>query len=469
MKNPIKILFAVSEAAPFIATGGLGDVGGSLPRALKEAGADVRVVLPLYGEIKHAHREKMTFIGSRQVQLAWRDQYCGLFSLIEDGVTFYFIDNEYYFKRNGLYGHLDDGERFAFFCRAVLDCLPLMGESPQIVHANDWQTALLPIYLSRENRGIKTVFTVHNVEYQGQFDPVILGEVFGLPREALGLLEFDGALNLMKGAVESADRVTTVSPTYAYELRDPAYAYGLSSIFERNKGKMSGILNGIDQKSYDPSSDPALFYPYTIETMKEKKKNKAALKQMCGLPVDSDMPLLAVVSRLAEHKGINLLRASAKRILEYPVQLLILGKGEVRYEDYFRALENRYPAKAAAMITFSSDLARKVYAGADILLMPSKSEPCGLSQMIACRYGTVPVVRKTGGLNDSVSDCSLGEGNGFVFSEYSPEALINAINRALQVYQDGDNWGKLVKYIMGLDFGWDRSSKEYLSIYKQLL
>ena len=469
MNNAARVLFAVSEATPFIATGGLGDVGGSLPRALREAGADARVILPLYGEIGQQYRDRMSFLGSQQVRLAWRNQYCGVYTLKQDGVPFYFIDNEYYYKRSGLYGHYDDGERFAFFCRAVLDCLPLTAFAPQIIHSNDWQTALLPVYLSLENKEVKTVFTVHNVEYQGRFDREIMGDVFGLPEEALGLLDYDGSINLMKGAVECADQVTTVSPTYAGELRDPAYAHGLDHIFELNKGKLRGILNGIDRDRYNPADDPALLYTYNEETLDKKLKNKLELQQTCSLRTDSNTPLLAVISRLAEHKGMDLLCGAAERIMERPVQLLILGKGEERFEDCFSALANRFPGKTAAMIEFSSNLARKVYAGADVLLMPSKSEPCGLAQMIACRYGTVPVVRKTGGLADSISDCSLGKGSGFVFSEYTPEALIHAIDRALKVYSNRDDWQKLSRFIMELDFGWERSAKEYLEIYQQLL
>lgn len=466
-----KILFAAAEVLPFAATGGLGEVAGSLPGALYHTGKyDIRVVLPLYGEIEQCWREQMQFIGSRQVELAWREQYCGLFRLEKDGVIYYFIDNEYYFRRNnGLYGYYDDGERYAFFCKAVLDCLPLMDFQPDILHAHDWQCALLPVYLTYRYHypQVRTVFTIHNVEYQGKYGKEILGDVFALPPEALPTLEYDGCLNLMKGALECSDIISTVSPSYAQELHSAEYAHGLEAIIRRNSHKMRGILNGIHVDGYDPRKDQAIFQNYSEKDFSGKSVNKAELQKLAGLPCEPDVPLIAVVSRLASHKGVELICQAAEQMLQGQVQMIVLGKGDVRYEDWLRSLQSRYPGKIAAMITYSNDLSRKIYAGADLFLMPSKSEPCGLAQMIACRYGTVPVVRATGGLRDSIIDYAQ-QGFGFRFGAYTTEALLQALYRALEVYQDQDAWQALCKQAMEQDFSWTKSAQEYVELYDNL-
>lgn len=466
-----KILFAAAEVLPFAATGGLGEVAGSLPSALYDTGRyDIRVVLPLYGDIEANWREQMDFVGSRSVELAWREQYCGLFRLERDGVIYYFIDNEYYFRRNnGLYGYYDDGERYAFFCKAVLDCLPLMGFEPDILHAHDWQCALLPVYLTYRFHypQIRTVFTIHNVEYQGKYGKEILGDVFALPPEALPALEYDGCLNLMKGALECSDIISTVSPSYAQELHSAEYAHGLEAIIRRNSHKMHGILNGIHVNGYDPRKDPAIFQHYSEQELSGKAMNKAELQKLAGLPCEAEVPLIAVVSRLASHKGVELICQAAEQILQGQIQMIVLGKGEVHYEDWLRSLQSRYPGKLAAMITYSNDLSRKIYAGADLFLMPSRSEPCGLAQMIACRYGTIPVVRATGGLRDSIVDYAQ-QGYGFRFTNYTTEALLQALCRALEVYQDQEAWQVLRERAMQQDFSWEKSAQAYVEMYDSL-
>lgn len=467
-----KILFSAAEVLPFAATGGLGEVAGSLPEALSATGKfDVRVVTPLYGEIESYWREKMTFLGSTAVELAWRRIYCGLFSLEKNGVTYYFIDNEYYFKRSsGLYGYFDDGERYAFFCKAVLECLPLMDFMPDIIHAHDWQSALLPIYLSYryDYPQIRTVFTIHNVEYQGKYDLSILGDVFALPPEAASVVEYDGCINLMKGALECSDVISTVSATYVQELRTPEYGQGLHPIIERNSRKLIGILNGIDVVGYDPSQDDLIFEKFSAKEFDRKAINKEELQKLAGLPVEPNVPVMAVISRLAGHKGVELICQAAEELLQGDVQIIILGKGEVRYEDWLRSLQEKYPTKMSAMITYNKDLSRKVYAGADILLMPSKSEPCGLSQMSACRYGTVPIVRATGGLKDSIRDNAQPDGIGFVFEEYSAGGLLGAAYRAIDLYKDKQAWKALCIRAMEEDFSWDRSAGVYAEMYENI-
>lgn len=472
MQAKKKILFAAAEVLPFAATGGLGEVTGSLPEALAASGAyDVRVVMPLYEDVGSQWRSKMSFLGSTTVSLAWRELYCGVFALEKNGVTYYFIDNEYYFKRNnGLYGYYDDGERYAFFSKAVLDTFELTQFVPDILHAHDWQTALIPVYLTYRYQypNMRTIFTIHNIEYQGNYDLSILGDVFALPPEAGAAVEYHGGINLMKGALECSHCISTVSSSYAKELHDPAYAHGLEAIIERNSGKMRGILNGIDVVSYDPSKDEAIFVPYSSKTRTGKKTNKLELQKLAGLPEDPDAAVLAVVSRLADHKGIELICRAAETLLQGHVQIVVLGKGDARYEDWLRVLAERYPNKLAAMLTYNKDLSRKVYAGADIFLMPSRSEPCGLSQMIACRYGTIPIVRATGGLRDSIRDVSGENGIGFLFEEYSVDAFLDTVNRALDIFSRKREWGTIITRAMKEDFSWNRSAKAYAAMYEDL-
>ena len=468
-----KILFVGSEVLPFAATGGLGEVLGSLPKALAARGDyDVRVMMPYYSDIGEQYRNSAKYLCNYNVGLSWRNLYCGLFELKQDNVTYYFIDNEYYFHRDGLYGFYDDGERYAFFCKAVMDSFYFIDFMPDIIHANDWQTALIPIYNnSKYHYDIKLIFTIHNIEYQGQYDLKILPTVFDLPPEAGAYVEYEGCINLVKGAIETSDCVTTVSESYAKELEDPAFAHGLQDMIKKNNWKTRGILNGIDAEGYDPATDTAIAHNFTSTDFSGKVQDKLELQRLAGLREDAGVPVIAIISRLVAHKGLDLItRAMENIVRNCEVQLVVLGKGDRKYEDYFIWLQNQYGGKVSAMITYNKDLSRKVYAGADMFLMPSKAEPCGLSQMIACRYGTVPIVRETGGLKDSIIDCSFGEGNGFTFADYNPDDMANAIYRAIDLYYNNpEGWDKLRKYISTIDFSWAKSADKYDEMYSWLL
>lgn len=467
-----KILFVASEARPFVATGGLADVIGSLPQALAEDPRyDIRVVLPMYSEIRTEMRRKMSFLGNIYVALGWRNQYCGIFKYENQGITFYFIDNEYYFKRPGCYGYYDDGERFAFFSKSVMEILPFIGYYPDVLHCHDWQAALSVIYLKTvyanrpEYQAIRALFTIHNIEYQGKYSLDILEELFGIPAEYRNLLEFDGCLNLMKGAIECCDQFSTVSPTYANEIKTAQYAHGLQDIIRRNEKKLTGILNGIDVNSYNPESDKALFANYTAESLENKAVCKAELQKMLGLPV-RDVPIIAMISRLVSHKGLDLIKAVAEDILHENVQFILLGTGDHTYEEYFKDLGVRYEGKFSANIAFNGDLSRKIYSGADVFLMPSISEPCGLSQMIASRYATVPVVRETGGLYDSIKPYGAG-GNGFTFASCNPYDMLYVVHEALDLYKNKEAWASLMKKAATTDFSWLRSANEYKKLYEK--
>ena len=468
-----KILFVGSEVLPFAATGGLGEVLGSLPKALAARGDyDVRVMMPYYSDIGEQYRNSAKYLCNYNVGLSWRNLYCGLFELKQDNVTYYFIDNEYYFHRDGLYGFYDDGERYAFFCKAVMDSFYFIDFMPDIIHANDWQTALIPIYNnSKYHYDIKLIFTIHNIEYQGQYDLKILPTVFDLPPEAGAYVEYEGCINLVKGAIETSDCVTTVSESYAKELEDAAFAHGLQDMIRKNNWKTRGILNGIDAEGYDPATDTAIAHNFTPDDFTGKAQDKLELQRLAGLREDAGVPVIAIISRLVAHKGLDLITKAMENIVRNcEVQLVVLGKGDRKYEDYFIWLQNQYNGKVSAMITYNKDLSRKVYAGADMFLMPSKAEPCGLSQMIACRYGTVPIVRETGGLRDSIVDCSYGEGNGFTFADYNPDDMANAIYRAIDLYYNNpEGWDKLRKYISTIDFSWAKSADKYDEMYSWLL
>ena len=471
-KKKTRILFVGSEVLPFAATGGLGEVLGSLPKALAaREDLDVRVIMPFYGDISEEYRSSARYITNYNVGLAWRNLYCGLFELKKDGVIYYFIDNEYYFKRDGLYGFYDDGERYAFFCKAVMDSFYFTGFMPDIIHTNDWQTALIPVYNTcKYHYDLKTIFTIHNIEYQGMYDLSIMGDVFDLPPEAGSYVEYRGCINLMKGAIETANVVTTVSPTYAKELFDPMFAHGLEEIIRRNETKMTGILNGVD--GYDPMDDPDIDAPFSAEDPSGKALDKQKLQELAGLTVNPKAPVLAIISRLVPHKGMDLITQAMENVLQHSnIQLVVLGKGERRYEDYFNWLQNQYQGRVASMITYNKGLSRKIYAGADLFLMPSASEPCGLSQMIACRYGTVPIVRKTGGLADSITDVTSEEkkGNGFVFENYSHEEMTDTIFRALSLYEETAQWADLVHTVMTEDFSWGHSAGVYAELYERML
>lgn len=471
----MKVLYATSEALPFAASGGLADVAGSLPKALRTRLIGCRVVLPLYESVPQHLRDNMTFLTSLSVPVAWRRQYCGVFEAKHNGVIYYLLDNQYYFKRPGLYGHYDDAERFAFLARAVLEMLPHIDFHPDIIHANDWQTALIPVYYhlfydQREGyENMKMVYTIHNIQYQGKYGMEILEDVFGIPQSAKSIVEQDGCVNLMKGAIEMADRVTTVSPTYAEELLDPWYAHGLDTILRLRSFKLSGILNGIDTDSYNPETDPDIYAHYSAEDPSGKAENKRALQERLILPQRSDVPLIGMVTRLVSHKGLDLVKYVLDELLQADVQMVLLGSGDWTYENFFREAQSRHPDKFCYCAGFVPELARKIYAGADIFLMPSKSEPCGLSQMVACRYGTVPVVRETGGLKDSITDCGDGYGIGFTFKTYNANDMLESIRRALGAYGNKNDWPILVDRALKADFSWGRSANEYIRLYRALL
>lgn len=476
-----KILFVGAEVMPFAATGGLGDVMGSLPAALaQDVNNDVRVVMPLYSAIGKQWREQMTEKAVFNVWLSWREQYCGVKSLKRNGVTYYFIDNEYYFKRDQLYGSFDDGERYAFFCMAALELIGQLGFYPDVLHAHDWQAALSVVYLNTKYRSvpgyenIRTAFTIHNIEYQGKYDFYILGDVFGLDDKYHDLLDWDGCINLMKAAIVCADRVSTVSSRYAEEIRTAEYGHGLQDILNENAYKLCGILNGIDYEYYDPHTDPALAKNYSSRGIKGKAVNKLALQKKYSLPERQDVPMLAIISRLASHKGLDLLCEIAYNLVsDHDVQLVVLGKGESSYETFFKGLEAQFPDKVRALIEYDRDLSRQIYAASDIFVMPSKSEPCGLSQMIASRYGSIPVVRETGGLYDSIKgywdDNGTIRGNGFTFANYRSDELYDRICAAVELWRDDSLRDKFIKHIMKVDFSWNNSAKKYNEMYDGIL
>ena len=472
----MKVLYAASEALPFIASGGLADVAGSLPQALRKRLIGCRVVMPLYDGIKQELKDSMKFITNISVPVAWRRQYCGIFEARAGGVIYYLLDNQYYFKRDALYGFYDDAERFAFFSRAILEILPHIDFKPDIIHCNDWQTALTPLYYSTmyanqpgyEN--IKTVLTIHNIQYQGVYGEELLDNVVGIDHAHKSLIEYDGAVNLMKGGIECANAVTTVSPSYAKEILDPWYSHGLDTILRERSYKLRGILNGIDVENYNPETDKDVFKNYSVDNMRGKAVNKRELQKLLGLPEKSDTPVMGMVSRLVSHKGLDLCKAVLDELLSTTdIQLVVLGSGDYQYEEFFRGLAERYPDKVGLCLGFIPDLARKIYAGSDMFLMPSKSEPCGLSQMVALRYGSIPIVRETGGLRDSVRDSGDGEGNGFVFSSYNAHDMLHAIKRAVAGYQDKKGWSILVKRAMESDNSWGKSANEYIRMYKEVL
>lgn len=472
----MKVLYAVSEAKPFIASGGLGDVAGSLPIALRRRLIGCRVVMPLYEGIPQKYKDEMKFITHITVPVAWRRQYCGIFEAKYNGVIYYFLDNQYYFKRQGIYGHYDDAERFAFFSRAVLEMIPYIDFKPDVINCNDWQTSLVPVYYSefyakREGyENIKTVLTIHNIQYQGKYGREILGDVVGIPEEHASLLENDGCINFMKGGIECANCVTTVSPTYAKEILDPWYAYGLDSILNARNWKIHGILNGIDTELNNPGADPALVKNFSAEDVSGKAACKADLQKEMGLPVREDVPVIGIVSRLVSHKGFDLVQCVLDELLAAEdVQFTVLGSGEWQYETFFSDMAAKYPEKLSVKLAFDSKLASRIYGGSDIFLMPSKSEPCGLSQMFALRYGSVPIVRATGGLKDSVTDSGDNEGNGFVFTDYNAHEMLHTIRRAIEGYKDAGGWAVLRKRAMECDYSWGRSANDYIRLYKALI
>lgn len=479
----MKILFAASEAAPYIKTGGLGDVAGSLPSALsKIKDNEVCVILPYYNTIKHSDINA-EYVGRIYVPLAWRQVYAGVFKKVikNKGIgknkrmdlTYYFIDNDYYFDRSRIYGECDDGERFAFFSKAVLECLPLIGFLPDVIHANDWQTGFIPLFLKTHYahidayKGIKTVFTIHNIEYQGKADPLFLTEVLGVDEKWRDTCSFDGLINAMKTAIVLCDSLTTVSDTYSHELMFSYFAHSLEEVIRHNSYKLCGITNGIDTALYDPKTNAP--FAYTAANTEGKELCKKALRERLGLNPEGDVPIVAVVSRLVEHKGMELVAGVCTELAQLNIQLAVLGTGDREYEDMWRFLSYTYPGKVASSICFDAELSREIYAGADFLLMPSKCEPCGLSQLIAMRYGTIPIVRETGGLVDTVPPINPEtlEGRGITFKLFNAHDMLDAVSRAASLYEDKDKLKSIRSSIMRYDSSWKISAEKYMEVYKK--
>lgn len=469
----MNILYTASEALPFIASGGLADVAGSLPAAINAEGHDCRVVIPLYGSMREDLRATLTYITNFTVDVAWRKQFCGVFTGIVNGVTYYLLENEYYFSRQGLYGFYDDAERFTFFSRAVLELIKNIDFKPDVINANDWQTALVPVYYDifyRYQAGyedIKTVFTIHNIQYQGKYGLELINEIMGIPMYHTNLLEYDGCVNFMKAAIEVSDKVTTVSPSYAWEILDPWYSHGLDRALKIKQYKLSGFLNGIDQNVYNPETDAIIPANFSISDKKGKAICKAKLLEELGLQ-EGNEPLIGIVTRFVSHKGIDLIKYVFEDIINLGFKFAILGSGEKIFEDFFTEMKCRYPDKVSLTQGFVPELARKIYAGADMFLMPSQSEPCGLAQMVSLRYGTIPIVRETGGLRDSIIDCGGKNGNGFTFKTYNAHDMLASVVRARAYYDKKMLWGKLVSNAMRQDFSWARSAKLYIDLYSNI-
>lgn len=473
------IVFASAECAPFVKTGGLGDVAGSLPAALVRAGAEVIVMVPKYATIKDEYKAQMEHFSDFYVSLGWRNEYCGLEKLEHDGVTYMFIDNERYFARDYPYGFFDDGERFAFFSKAITESLQHLpaGFECDILHCNDWQTALAPVFLREFYQGlplydrVKTVFSIHNVAFQGQFSDTVMEDILGVAHipAAASQLRCDAcSINYMLGALRYADAITTVSPTYANEIQTPEFGEGLDGVLRERSYALQGILNGIDVAGFDPATDKRIAANYTVDDRSGKAVCKAKLQEELGLEVRDDRPLMVMVTRLTRQKGLDLVMYALDRILAGGVQVAVLGTGDRDYEDGLRYFQDKYPGTMAARIEFDPALSQRMYAAADMFLMPSKFEPCGLSQIIAMRYGTLPIVRETGGLKDTVQPYNefTGEGTGFSFTNFNGDEMGDAVFRAARLFWDNrDAWNKLVTQAMSQDFSWTRSADKYLDLY----
>lgn len=472
----MKILFTASEAYPFIKTGGLGDVAYALPKALTDAGTDIRVILPKYISVPDSYKNKMSTIATFNVQVGWRNQYCGLQYLEYNGVKFYFIDNEYYFKRDGCYGYYDDGERFCFFSKAVLEAINYMGDFiPDIIHCNDWHTAIIPVLLRAQHENlshIKTIFTIHNLRYQGVFSKNVLSELLNLDDYYYNeeRLKYYDAVSFMKGAINYADLITTVSRTYAEEIRHPFYGEGLHGLLA-SKNNMIGIVNGIDYDLFNPETDKNIYKNYSVKNIEDKAFNKLSLQKDLGLPEDKNIPMIGIVSRLVQQKGLDLIACVLNDILQLNVQLVVLGTGDSEYENLIKHAAWSNPGKVSANIFFDNSLAQKIYAASDIFLMPSLFEPCGIGQLIAQRYGSLPVVRETGGLKDTVLpfDEYSGTGNGFSFTNYNAHDMLYTIKRAVYFYESKNLWKHIVENAMALDNSWKASADKYMEAYKKLM
>ncbi|MCL1991090.1 MAG: glycogen synthase GlgA [Defluviitaleaceae bacterium] len=475
----MKVLFAVSECAPFVKSGGLADVAGALPKALQQIGVDVRVILPLYGQIPETFKLRMRLKKVLTVRMGWREAHCGLFELRYEGVHYYFIDHEYYFKRTSLYGHGDDGERFSYFCRAVLDVIPYLNFVPDVIHSHDWHTGMIGFLLKERYRtlplyrSIKNVFTIHNLQFQGIFPRSVMHDLLMLddPYFHVDQLEFYGQISFMKGALIAADKITTVSETYQHEIQQPFFGYQLDGLLRALNYKLVGVLNGIDTTIYSPEVDQHIAVNYQLKTLDQKKKNKRALQKALALEVSDKTPIVAMVTRLSKQKGIDLVQHVFHEMMHEDVQFILIGNGEGEYESFFAHMEHLYRDKVRSFIGFDEAFAHQVYAGADLFLMPSLFEPCGLSQLIAMAYGTLPLVRETGGLNDTVMayDEQTGAGTGFSFANYNAHEFLFTYEKALELYRkDSQVWKQLMINAMSADYSWHQSALTYKAIYDEL-
>jgi len=474
----MNVLFAASECAPFVKTGGLGDVIGALPLSLTEEGANVSVILPKYGDLAQVYKDQMQWIKSIEVPVGWRSKFCAIEKYDYQGITIYFLDNEYYFKRHGSYGFGDDGERFAFFSRAVLEALPYLEEQPDIIHCHDWQTGLIPVLLKAHYekhpfyKKIKTVFTIHNLRYQGVYPKSVLSDLLDLSELYYHIdgLEFHGNVSYLKAGLAYADCLTTVSETYAEEIQTPYYGENLDGFLRKRGTDLHGIVNGIDDYLYNPARDEQIFLPF--EDSEGKAANKKHLQESLGLPVGDDIPIIAMVTRLVDQKGIDLILHIFHEMMGLNVQFVVLGTGEQQYEDSFRYFAHAFPDNVSAQLYFDETMARKIYAGSDMFLMPSAFEPCGIGQLLAFRYGSLPIVRETGGLKDTVIPYNqfTGEGNGFSFANYNAHELLYTIEQAVALYRfEPKKWDTLVNRTLTLNFSWTSSSQQYLALYKNLV
>ena len=472
----MKILFVAAEAAPFVKVGGLGDVIGSLPKALQDENVEARVVLPLYSSIDR-YKYDLKYQQHIFINLWWSTVYCGIFETVVNGVTYYFIDNEQYFNRDSVYGQEDDGERFAFFSKAALEILPHIDYKPDVVNANDWHAALSIIYLDDlKARGegfyqnIKSVISIHNIEFQGKFNPYEMGNLFGLDNKYFDALIYKGNLNLLKGAIQLADRINTVSETYAHEILDPYFSYGLDDILRIEQGKLHGIINGLDTDKFNSKTDKQIFKNFDSKTLKNKVQNKLKFQEELALEVNENIPMIGMVTRLTHQKGIDLVLHVADEILKTGAQLVILGTGDRHYEDALRSLEYRRHDKVRSLIMFSSEVSSKVYSSCDMFLMPSKTEPCGLSQLISMRYATVPIVHRVGGLRDTVEPFDGKSGTGFTFESFDAYDMLDAVYRATYCYyQERHIWNKIMKNAIKQDVSWKKSALQYIDMYNEIV
>lgn len=478
----MKVLYVTAECWPFIKTGGLGDVAYALPKALKKEGVDVRVIMPKYSNIPTYLKDKFKPVAEFSVKVGWRNQYCGIESMELDGITFYFIDNEFYFKRSdqpSIYGHGDDPERFAFFTNAVLAAIEKLNFYPDVMNLNDWHTGMIPLMLKenyghlRKYKNIKTVYTIHNLQYQGIFNKEILGNIFDLSYDHFnnGDIEFYGNVNFMKAGIVFADEVTTVSKTYAKEIQTEFYGEGLDGLLKANAYKLEGTLNGIDYDLNNPATDNAIFVNFDVNCIEKKLENKKKLQEILGLEVNPDIPLVGIVSRLTSQKGLDLINYMMPEIMSENLQMVVLGTGEHQYQSMFNYYNSNFSDKLSARITFDTAFAQQIYAACDIFLMPSLYEPCGIGQMLAMRYGSIPIVRETGGLKDTVMPYNkfTGEGNGFSFANYNAHEMFFTLQKAIKLYQDKNIWNNLIINAMNTDNSWKKSAQDYIRIFKSLI